>query len=307
MKIKPKNFTIKYNAVIKSQHADNNIKIWLVQPQNNKLQVIRGFKVNHKPKSFYYYKGNKILYFYFKNFERIDFEFKLNATLYQQKNNIKPADFSFFKNNKNKFSQYLLPEKYREQTKEAISLVNKICSKDDNNLQKTISLFNFVVNKFEYCYPVKNRGVKNLKLSKLKGDWAEYASLFVAFCRILGLPAENQTGFVIYPKQKTVAEHGWASVYLPKYGWVDADPQYASLEKTAQSGLKKYFCQRSDYRIVFSNGFNFPLKPRLTDKYKFDFWLKQSLPMSKSYVQTLQPLTFASLKEVKFKDEIELI
>ncbi|MFH1326119.1 MAG: transglutaminase-like domain-containing protein, partial [Candidatus Falkowbacteria bacterium] len=173
----------------------------------------------------------------------------------------------------------------------------------DNILNIIQSIFNFVIKNFKYCYPIEQRGVKYLNLKQLKGDCGEYSSLFVTMCRTLKIPARNSTGFVIFPKQKKIVEHGWSNVYLKPFGWLNFDTQYASLEKNT----KKYFIQRNDYRIVFINGFNIPLKPSIPKNFQLNYWNKIGLPLTNNSVQTLQPIVFASKKDVKFKDKVELM
>jgi len=162
---------------------------------------------------------------------------------------------------------------------------------------------NFIVKNFTYCYPVQQRGVKYLSLDNLIGDCGEYSSLFVTMCRILKIPARNNTGFVIFPKQKKINEHGWANIYLKPYGWLDFDTQYASLEKNASP----YFGRRNDYRISFTNGFNIPLKPSIPKDFKINYWNEHGMPLTHTAAQTLQPIIFASQKEIEFKDSLELL
>jgi len=55
-----------------------------------------------------------------------------------------------------------------------------------------------------------------------KGDCTEYADLFVALCRLHGLPARSR--MCILHRAKKIPLHTIAEVYLPKQGWVSVDP-----------------------------------------------------------------------------------
>lgn len=305
MRFQPKKFTINYKAKFVSPE-NNEIRVWLARPISSLYQKIESFFVSPQPISDYQdLQGNHLLYFNFKNTKNIDIEMKIKTILWKNKINL----------NKNLFlskvpfvisKRYTQSEDFLEQAQEVKKLTEKIIGKSKNALDKVKLIFDFVMNNFEYVYPVKKRGVKNLNLNKLRGDCGEYSSLFVTMCRILKIPTRNNTGFVIFPTQRKIAEHGWINIYFKPYGWLDIDTQYASLEKNSTMGIKKYFLQRSDYRITFTNGFNIPIKPPIPQNFQLNYWNKLGLPLSNKSVQTLQPIVFASRKEAKFEDSIKL-
>ena len=299
----PKKFNIRYQANFNSPNK-NIIRIWLAQPLNSTTQKIESFLISPKPRKYYKdAQGNKILYFEFKDQKDISIKLDIKAILWKNKINLTDEKFSLPPVSTKLFQQYTKNEKFLEQTLAIKDLTKKIINEDDYILNKIQSIFNFVIKNFKYCYPVKQRGVKHLDLKRPKGDCGEYSSLFVAMCRILKIPARNSTGFVIFPKQKKIVEHGWASIYLKPSGWLDFDTQYASLEKN----INKYFAQRSDYRIVFTNGFNIPLKPAIPKSFQINYWNKLGLPLTNNSIQTLQPIIFVSQKDIKFRDKIKLI
>ena len=299
----PKKFNIQYQAVFNT--SDKNIvRVWLTQPLNSTTQKIESFSISPKPQKHYKdTQGNKILYFEFKNQKNINIQMNIEAILWKDKVNLVKKEFSLPPASSKLFQQYTKNEKFLEQTPSIKNLIKKIAGKDKYILNNIQSVFNFITKDFKYCYPVKQRGVKHLNLKRLRGDCGEYSSLFVVMCRILKIPTRNSTGFVVFPKQKKVVEHGWTSVYSKSFGWLDFDTQYASLEKNT----KKYFARRSDYRMVFTNGFNIPLRPTIPKKFRINYWNKLGLPLTNNSVQTLQPIVFASKKDVKFEDKIELI
>jgi len=288
MKYSSKKFDIEYRAKFTKIGKNNQIRAWIAQPLSFGCQEIESFSIYPKPKSYYKdHQGNKILYFRFENTKDLEIKMNIKVTLWKEKIKIKKENIP--QANIKLFNQYIKNEKFLEQTAQIKRLTDKITENDELVLDKIKSIFNFISQNFKYCYPVKKRGVKNLNLNDLKGDCGEYSSLFVTMCRILKIPAKNNTGFVISPKYKKIVEHGWASIYLKSYGWIDFDAQYATAEK---NGAKKYFGQRNDYRIIFTNGFNIPLKP--------------SIPKNFKSVQVLQPIFFISKQKTQFKDIIKL-
>lgn len=307
MKYDPKKFNIQYKATFDALGANNIIKVWMTQPLTSLCQQIESFSISHKPKKYYRdIQENKILYFEFKNPKKIAIQINIKTTLWKSKINLKKKKVSLLSTPTKLFKKYTKNERFLEQTSEIKKLTRQITRNNKSIIDKLQSVFNFIVKNFEYCYPVKQRGVKYLNLKRLKGDCGEYSSLFVTMCRILGVPAKNNTGFVIFPKQKKITEHGWVSVYLKPYGWMDIDAQYASLEKDIRTGIKKYFLQRSDYRITFTNGFNILLKPAIPRNFQLDYWNKLGLPLNNKSVQTLQPIVFVSKGDIKFEDSIKI-
>ncbi|MFH1551864.1 MAG: transglutaminase-like domain-containing protein [bacterium] len=301
---KSKEFNVEYKANFVSR-ANNDIKIWVAKPTDSEFQKIKKFSISPVPQKMYRdNQKNKILHFDFKNQRKL--EIKINISVILKQSQIK-LNKNYIKISKNIFRRYKKNERFLEQTTEIKKLTRKIIKNSSNDLDKIKSIFIFIAKNFNYCYPVKKRGVKNLNLNKLSGDCGEYSSLFVTMCRVSGIPARNNTGFVIFPKHEKISEHGWASIYLKPYGWVDMDPQYASLEKNIKTGIKKYFGRRTDYRITFINGFNIPLKLGVPKNFQFIYWKNLGLPIANNSAQILQPLVFASKNEVKFKDNIKLI
>jgi len=299
----PKKFNINYQANFNT--SDNNIiRVWLAQPLNSTTQKIDSFLISPRPQKHYRdIHGNKILYFEFKGKKNINIQMNIKTTLWKNKINLKKEKILVPGIYTKLFNQYTKSEKFLEQTPIIKTLTKQTINNNNRILNQIESIFDYIIKNFQYCYPIKQRGVKYLNLNKLRGDCGEYSSLFVTMCRILKIPARNNTGFVIFPKQKRIVEHGWASIYSKLYGWLDFDTQYASLEKNA----KKYFAQRNDYRIIFTNGFNIPLKPTIPKGYKINYWNKLGLPLNNNSVQTLQPIVFTSEKKIRFNDIIKLV
>jgi transglutaminase-like putative cysteine protease len=68
-------------------------------------------------------------------------------------------------------------------------------------------------------------------LAQKSGVCQDFAHLFIACARAMGLPARYVSGYLLTKpppgKQKlrgSDASHAWVSVFLPDFGWVDFDP-----------------------------------------------------------------------------------
>lgn len=294
-----KEFNIFYQALFSSKEA-NEYLIWLAEPIHSEYQQINNFSTNLTQDS-EYVADNNLIHFFKISGKNIKLELNMTMILHKDSGPIANLDFSNIP--KDIADHYLKSEKYLEQTPAIIDLTHKLITDQKTTPEKIEKIFRYVAEKFNYCYPVVNRGVENLDLNNLSGDCAEYSSLFVTMCRIAGIPARNVTGFVIFDYE--IKEHGWAQIYANS-NWLDVDAQYASLEDSIEIGIQKYLFNRPEFRIIFSTGFNLPLKPSLPNNFDISAIQKFGLTIDQNRAQVLQPIVFASKSRADFSDNIAL-
>ncbi|MFA4890052.1 MAG: transglutaminase domain-containing protein [Candidatus Paceibacterota bacterium] len=306
MKYEYKKFNIRYTASFTSKYKNNDIKVWFARPTDSECQKIEKIKISPKPHSDYNDKqGNKILYFNFENQKSIKVQMDIKVILWKNKINLLKEKISLPSFSSKIFQKYTKNEKFLEQTLTIKNLTNQITRNDQFILDKIFSITKFLEKNFKYTYPIKNRGVKNLDINNLKGDCGEVGALFVTMCRILGIPARNNTGFVIYRDElNNIYEHGWGSIYLKPYGWIDIDPLANNISEKIN---KEYLYHQKNYFLSFTKGFNIKINPKIPNKFKIDYWNNLGLPLTNASVQVLQPLVFASKEKVVFLDSIKLL
>ncbi|MBU3923260.1 transglutaminase-like domain-containing protein [Patescibacteria group bacterium] len=299
---KIKKYKVKYSAEIKTDKS--GIKLWVAEPTNNDYQKISNFYISSKIKSKYKDSNNKIYYLDFpkKDKIKIEFSFDIKNKFFNKKIDINKIQT--ISKSSNIFKQYTKQTKFLEQTPKIKKLAYSLSKNEKNPYNIAKNIFLYIINNFEYEYPVKKRGVKNLNLKKLKGDCGEYSALFTTLCRINKIPAKINTGFVVFSKK--IKEHAWNSIYLKPYGWLDIDTQYGSLEK--EKAIEKYFCKTIENRIVFVIDYNIKIKPSIPNNYNTDYWKNNYLPIDKNSSQILQPLIFATRnKVVYFKEKFKIM
>jgi hypothetical protein len=291
-------FLINYSALITLDRF-GDIDIWLSLINSFGKQEINDFKCSFRIDKEYEDSNNNLIGFnQFKQIVKLSISFDVRATI-SQKEDISTRRLMHR-------DEYLKSEKYLEQTNSIKELAQKITKSVTTDIDKAKAIFEFVINNFEYEYPVRKRGVASMNLTSLKGDCGEYSSLFVALCRCVGIPALNLSGYVIYPEQNKISEHAWASVYLDNRGWIDVDPQYASLKDNEVDGMENYFDALKDFRLITSKGFSIPLQPQIKKNHNYKFWDDAGLPMTSESVQILQPLVFTTTEKAKLEDQIEI-
>lgn len=302
-----KKYKIKYTAVLKTSKP--GIKLWLAQPINRDYQKISNFSISLPIQSKYQdpYK-NTVNYLNFpKNNEiKLEADFEVQNKFF--KKNIDAQKTKLPLKKSLVFKNYTKNVKFLEQTPTMKKLAYLLSKNEKNPINIAQKIFSYTINNFQYQHPVKKRGVKNLRLNNLKGDCGEYSGFFATLCRINHIPTRINTGFVVFPENKAIKEHAWNSIYLKPYGWLDVDTQYGALEKNQEIAFKKYFCKRGENRISFIINYNIPIRPRIPQDYKLNYWKECYLSISKNYVQILQPLIFATKHPVSlFKEKFKLI
>lgn len=99
------------------------------------------------------------------------------------------------------------------------------------------------------------------------GDYWHYSSLFIALCRLQGVPARQIAGLTIIGD--TYLPHIWSEFYIEGYGWISVDPWFAdqpllpepeeevALSATPQPFIPEnpfeyYFGKFSEDRVIYS-------------------------------------------------------
>lgn len=274
----------------------SKVMLWASTPLDNDGQTIKSFFPSIKPLNVYDApSGNKISFYNFAFERKYEVSFSLCGRFYGYENERVQANLPIFAPN----DSYLKSNKYIEQPDWLKETVKKMIGDTRGAVERICLIADYLEERFKYVEPVLKRGVLNLSPDKLEGDCGEVGALFVSMCRIAGVPAVNETGFVVYCDEPQKAyEHGWASVFVGNR-WFNIDPLARNLERT-DSG---FVYNQKNILMSFSKGFDLPLSPKIPDEYSIDFWIKQGLPMSRDRVQVMQPMVFVSDKAISSRTD----
>ncbi|KEI84202.1 viral A-type inclusion protein (plasmid) [Clostridium botulinum B2 433] len=119
--------------------------------------------------------------------------------------------------------------------KEIIDKTKEVTKDCTNDMERVQAIYKFVVKHMDYVKDSEhsNKGA----LSALKyheGVCEDYASLFIAMCREVNIPARYVHGLT-----GATGNHGWTEFYLPYYGWIIAEPTVSSLRTANEDTLQK--------------------------------------------------------------------
>ena len=95
----------------------------------------------------------------------------------------------------------------------------------------------------------------------LRGDCGIQALLFIALCRISGIPARWQSG--LYAKPGDVGSHDWAEFYSERLGWLPVDCSFGGGGRRSGSKLRQsfYFGNLDPWRMVANRVYFAPFAP----------------------------------------------
>lgn len=101
----------------------------------------------------------------------------------------------------------------------------EIVGSETNPLLKARLIYNEITQYVSYAYVRPYAGILSTAryaAANLQGDCGVQASLFIALCRIVGIPAAWESGLYVSPRDG-IQWHDWARFYIEPYGWLWAD------------------------------------------------------------------------------------
>ncbi|HYV26094.1 MAG TPA: transglutaminase-like domain-containing protein [Candidatus Eisenbacteria bacterium] len=156
-------------------------------------------------------------------------------------------------------------------TPELRELSKQIAGNETNPYLKAKKFYDWIGDQIKYSYALEYSTIRNISdycRTKKYGDCGQEALLFMALCRLNGIPARWQTGWNTCPGDKTI--HDWCEIYLSPYGWMPVDPymsifamRYANTLTPEQKREVRdfYFGSLDWYRMAANSDHNQNLTP----------------------------------------------
>jgi transglutaminase-like putative cysteine protease len=156
-------------------------------------------------------------------------------------------------------------------TPELRALAQRIAGDETNACIKAKKFYDWIAENIQYSYAIEYSTIRNISdycRSRGYGDCGQEALLFMALCRLNGIPARWQSGWDTFPNSTTI--HDWCEIYLAPYGWMPVDPymgiyamRYATTLKDEQRReIRDFFFGGQDwYRMAANSDHNQPLTP----------------------------------------------
>ena len=161
------------------------------------------------------------------------------------------------------------------------ALAEKITQGIDNPLLQARAIFTYINDNYPWAGAREYSTIPDIPSYVIEnghGDCGQVGLLLITLCRIKGIPAKWESGFMMHPQGWNL--HDWAEIYFEGIGWVPADvsfgiPPYALRESPLQGiwapddptvnipGTEFFFLGGIDsYRMVVNNDYSGGLYPK---------------------------------------------
>jgi len=154
---------------------------------------------------------------------------------------------------------------------------NEVSAGDANPLHLARRIYDWIARNTIYQYAREYSTLDNISqytAARRAGDCGQHAMLFIALCRMNGIPARWTTGWESF-NNRGWNMHDWCEFYVKPYGWLPADPDmavnvlnYADDELTTgqQAELADWLFGNMDhYRLTVNSDYSRSLYPPKTD------------------------------------------
>lgn len=142
-------------------------------------------------------------------------------------------------------------------------LAARLAAGETNPLLIARRYFRWINDNFPWASAIEYSTIENIPeyvLDNHKGDCGQVTLLFVTLCRISGIPAHFQSGFMMHPGATNL--HDWAEVYFEGVGWVPVDQSFGIPTYAGTTEEEWFFLGGIDsWRWIVNRDFGMPLFP----------------------------------------------
>lgn len=110
-------------------------------------------------------------------------------------------------------------------TPELRRLAAEVAGGETDPYLKARRIYDWVAHNIVYSYTIEYSLIDDLSMFAYRnryGDCGVMGMMFIALCRISGVPARWQGCWMFSPEDETI--HDWAEFYVEPYGWLPCDP-----------------------------------------------------------------------------------
>lgn len=185
-------------------------------------------------------------------------------TSYGEWHNLKPEDVQPYDTTTELYRKYTSErEKHIVFSPRLCQLAARLTEGETNPLLQAKRIFRWVNDHFPWASAREYSTIENIPeyvLDNGHGDCGQVSLLFITLCRISGIPAHFQSGFMMHPRAWNL--HDWAEVYFEGVGWVPVDQSFG-IPTYARSDEEEYFFLGGidSWRMVVNNDYGMPLVP----------------------------------------------
>ncbi|MBQ8501403.1 MAG: transglutaminase domain-containing protein, partial [Bacteroides sp.] len=178
--------------------------------------------------------------------------------------NLKPEDIQPYDTTSAIYKEYTAErEKHIVFSPRLRELAAKLTAGETNPLLKAKRIFRWVNDHFPWASAREYSTLDNIPeyvLDNGHGDCGQVSLLFMTLCRISGIPAHWQSGFMMHPNAWNL--HDWAEVYFEGIGWVPVDQSFGIPPYAGNADEEWFFLGGIDsWRMIVNSDYGMPLVP----------------------------------------------
>ena len=136
------------------------------------------------------------------------------------------------------------------------TLVEEITEGAKDDFERAYRIYNWITHHVNYTYVRDYSTYSNILefvSSSLRGDCGMMALLFIALCRLVGIPAKWQSGWYVTPR--FASPHDWAQVYLDGL-WYPVDASFGNAMRHREPERNEFYFGNLDaFRMVANDDF----------------------------------------------------
>ena len=144
------------------------------------------------------------------------------------------------------------------------ALAAQLTEGETNPLFQARRLFRWVNDQFPWASAREYSTIENIPeyvLDNGHGDCGQVTLLFLTLCRICGIPAHFQSGFMLHPDAWNL--HDWGEIYFEGVGWVPVDQSFGIPTFARNEAETWFFLGGIDaWRMVVNSDYGQPLVPK---------------------------------------------
>jgi transglutaminase-like putative cysteine protease len=155
-------------------------------------------------------------------------------------------------------------------SRELRALAAQIAGDETNPLRSARRLYDWCVVELGYSYAREYSTIECIPaevLATRRGDCGQLTLLYLTLCRLNGIPARWQSGWVVHPGHENL--HDWCEIRIEPWGWIPVDVNTAVETNHADalsdidrlSILEFAFGSLDSYRLVVNRDHGRPLVP----------------------------------------------
>lgn len=267
----PKRIRVNYSITVKADAVPDGetVRCWLPFPRTDvdRQQDVRLISTNIKPLSRAPMScAHSALYMEqrARKGQPTVFSETFEFTSYGSWHGLKPGDIKPYDTSTALYRQYTSErDRHILFTPRLRQLADSLTKGEDNALLKAKRIFKWVNDNFPWASAREYSTIDNIPeyvLANRHGDCGQVTLLFLTLCRISGIPARFESGFMLHPHAENL--HDWGELYFEGAGWVPADMSFGIPSYAGNEEERYFFLGGIDsWRMVVNSDYGMPLFP----------------------------------------------